>query len=75
MNTFKIGERIRELREARGLSLFELSLASGIREQTIRSWEAGRRIPSAEFIVAVSKALDSTPNDLLGVDKTRAAVA
>lgn len=36
---------IRELRQARGWTQFELALAVGVQPQTVYLWESGRRTP------------------------------
>lgn len=41
-----IGQRIRALREDKGLTIFGLSQEAGIREGTLRTWEADQRAPS-----------------------------
>lgn len=63
MNT--IGERIRHLREQAGLTPFDLSIRSGIREQNIRNWETGRKLPSVVMVPALAEALDTTSDYLL----------
>ena len=64
MKTETIGDRIRRKREAKGFTLFALSVAAGIREQNLRLWEGGRN-PTATEIPALAKALGTSPNYLL----------
>lgn len=43
----RFGERIRELRKDRGLTLSELSMRLGISRNTLTSWELGEKEPYA----------------------------
>ena len=52
-----VGESIRELRTARGLSIRELSKMSGISSAAISRWESGQRIPTVKSYNALMAAL------------------
>jgi transcriptional regulator with XRE-family HTH domain len=52
-----IGRRLRELREARGLSLSELARAAGVGKATLSGLENGTRDPRLETLYAVAAAL------------------
>ncbi len=41
----KFGERIRELRKNRGLTIYELAMRLGISRNTLTSWEGGEKEP------------------------------
>ena len=41
----KFGERIRELRKSRGLTIYELAMRLGISRNTLTSWERGEKKP------------------------------
>ena len=41
----KFGERIRELRKNRGLTIYELAMKLGISRNTLTSWERGEKEP------------------------------
>ena len=41
----KFGERIRELRKSRGLTIYELAMRLGISRNTLTSWERGEKEP------------------------------
>ena len=62
-----IGERIKELRRARRMTLEELAAVIGTSKQTINRYENGiiSNIPS-EKIVALAEALGTTPQSLMG---------
>ncbi|MEV0129881.1 XRE family transcriptional regulator [Dactylosporangium sp. NPDC050688] len=52
-----LGDRLRELRAARGLSLSELARAAGIGKATLSGLEHGTRNPTLETLYAVAGAL------------------
>ncbi|MFP5528658.1 helix-turn-helix domain-containing protein [Peptococcus simiae] len=60
-----IGEGLGDRRQARGLTLAELAGKTGITEETLASWEAGRAYPDAEGLQKIAEALDLGPGDLL----------
>lgn len=62
-----IGERIKELRRAKRMTLEELATVIGTSKQTINRYENGiiSNIPS-EKIVALAEALGTTPQSLMG---------
>ena len=41
----KFGERIRELRKNKGLTIYELAMRLGISRNTLTSWERGEKEP------------------------------
>lgn len=51
------GARLRELRQARGLSVAQLALLSGLGKGTLSELETGRRNPTLETLYAVTTAL------------------
>lgn len=61
--------RIRELRKAKGLSQTELATMLGVSLRTVGSWERGENSPDAEQVFNCARALDCTPNDILGWTK------
>ncbi|MBR9981390.1 MAG: helix-turn-helix transcriptional regulator [Desulfatitalea sp.] len=60
-----IGDRIKRLREEKGLSITELSQLTGFDEQTLRSIEDNSISPQLGTIIKLSKALDSALQRLL----------
>ena len=50
-------EKLRELREAAGISREELALTSGLKRGTIRDYEQGKREPSLRSAVKLAGAL------------------
>lgn len=52
------GEKLQELRQARGWSRAKLARRAGVREQQIVRWEGGRNVPSADSVAALAGALE-----------------
>lgn len=52
-----VGESIRDLRTAKGLSIRELSELSGFSSAAISRWESGKRIPTVKAYNAIMTAL------------------
>lgn len=61
----QIGMRIRSFREARGLSLSELSRRSGVAKGTLSALESGQGNPTVMTLVFLGRALGLTPSDFL----------
>ena len=60
--------RLRELREARGLTQTSLALLVGVAERTYRSWEAGTNVPTARNARRLARRLGVTV-EALGLGK------
>ncbi len=61
----KIGERIRYLRESKGITQAELAQLIHISPSFMNRLEKGSSTPSLEYICSISDALDITPQDIL----------
>lgn len=61
-----IGQTIREVRRAYGITQKQLSEACGINDATIRKYESGKLIPKAATIEKIAKGLGVDVNILLG---------
>ena len=61
------GERIKNAREARMWTQYELGLAIGERDGSISRWERGRLTPKVHTLVDVSAALGVSMDYLTGV--------
>lgn len=57
--------KIRERREAMGLTQTELAQKVGKSFRTIQSWERGESYPNAEYVVALCNTFGVEPNELL----------
>ena len=53
------GEVIKRLRTEKGLTISELSRATGLSKSAISRWESGKRLPSIDSFVCVLAALDT----------------
>ena len=60
-----LGERISELRKAKGLSQEELAEQLGVSRQSVSKWETGVAIPDTENALAMSKIFGVTTDFLL----------
>lgn len=60
----QIGNAIKELRIAKGLSQVELAQVSGVPQQTISAAESGKTVPRVDTLLALSDALGVSPNDI-----------
>lgn len=67
----RFGEKIRDLRRAKGLSQEELAFRAGIHRNYLGGVERGERNPALDNIAAIAKALDITPGELLTFQKKR----
>ena len=62
-----IGDRIRQLREEKGMTLEELGNKVGVGKSTVRKWEIGMiENMRRDKIAKVAAALDVTPDYLIG---------
>lgn len=59
-----LGERIRELREERDLSVRELAKKLKVSAPFLSDVELGRRHPSEDVLERLATALETTPDDL-----------
>lgn len=66
-----IGDRIRRLREEKGLSITALSQLTGFDEETLRAIEDNRLNPQLGTIIKLSKALDSALRRLIAGEGQR----
>ena len=63
------GERIRQIRKAKGWRQRHVAERLGVIPETISLYETGAREPSLKNLVKLCGALGCTPNDLIGVDQ------
>lgn len=69
-----MGQRVAQLRKAKGLSQEELAAQVGVSRQAVSKWELDQALPDAEKIVSLAAALDvSTDQILLGTSQADAA--
>jgi transcriptional regulator with XRE-family HTH domain len=66
------GDRLREIREARGLTQNELAAVTGIHPQQIYKIENGKILsPGASTLIALAKCLEVSTDYLLGLTSER----
>lgn len=63
-----LGERIRELREQKDISLRELAKRLGVSPAFLSDIELGRRFPSAEVLAKIAKELGESVEELKKYD-------
>jgi transcriptional regulator with XRE-family HTH domain len=65
-------EKLRELRQARGLSEAKLAQSSGVPFGTLHTYVLGSRTPSFPYVVMLAKALDVTCDEFADCDDVQA---
>ncbi len=63
-----LNQRIREVRQARGMSQVELAGLLGVTKQSVSNWENDNIQPSIEMLVKLAQALAVSTDYLLGLD-------
>ena len=66
-NSNFLGERLRGLRQARGLTQIELGKMVGLTQRVISHYETRVKFPPTQIIPALAKALKVTTDELLGL--------
>ena len=61
-------ERLKDLREERGLSLTALAQDTGFTQAAIGRWESKKRIPNIETLIVFAKYFKVTTDYLLGLE-------
>ena len=62
--------RVEEFRERLGLKQKDLAVIIGVTQPTISNIESGKKIPSVELAIYISRALDSTVEELFIVPES-----
>ncbi|MFA5449823.1 MAG: helix-turn-helix transcriptional regulator [Clostridia bacterium] len=62
-----LGNRIKELRKAKGLTIRELAKEIGVNKSAIAFWESNTNEPKATYICRLAKFLDVSADYLLGI--------
>jgi len=65
--------RIRELREARGVSQHGLARRLGVTKMAVSRWENGAAMPTADKLPTIAALLECEVNDLYDDETLRAA--
>ena len=70
-----VGERVRERREAAGLTQAELAQRVYVSRQTVNNWETGRTLIDVQSLALVAGELGTSASELLGEHGTSAVRA
>src|ERR671916_1472222 len=70
----RLGERVRELRRGRGLTLEELAERSGVSRAMISKVERGEKNPTLVVAAKVAEGLEITLSELLGTEERRETI-
>ena len=65
-----IADKIKDLREIRGMTQAVLAKKLGITRSGVNAWEMGISVPSTQYIVALASVFDVSTDYLLGVNGT-----
>lgn len=65
MDMQSIGKRIKEIRVERGLSQQRMGEILSVSQDTVSLWEKGKSVPTAEFLIAISKSFDVSVDYIL----------
>ena len=60
-------ERLKELREERGLSQMGLARATGISQSSLARWELGKSEPTASSLIVLSRFFGESVDYILGL--------
>lgn len=63
-----ICDRIKELREKNGLTQAALAKKFGLTRSAVNAWEMGISVPSAQYLIALSKLFKVSTDYLLEID-------
>lgn len=64
----KFPQRLKELREAKGLLQIELANETNISTSCISRWEQGVRVPNIDSIITLCKFFNCTSDYLIGLE-------
>ena len=65
-----VADKIKMLREKRGITQSELANRLGITRSGVNAWEMGISVPSTQYIVLLAKFFDVSTDYLLGLPNT-----
>ena len=65
-----IAEKIKALREVRGMTQTELARRLGVTRSGVNAWEMGISVPSTQYVVELAQFFGVSTDYLLGIDST-----
>ena len=60
-------ERLKKLREERGVSQIRLNVEIGVAQESISAYERGKAVPTCENLIKIAKYLNSSTDYFLGL--------
>ena len=63
----KFAERLKDLRNEKGITQDKLAEETGLSQAALANWENGKRSPSAAAIITLAKYFNVTTDYLLGI--------
>jgi len=66
---YKIGIRIRDFRESKGLTQKEVAEIVGVQDAVISNWETGRNRPNVDVLKKLCTALNTSADELIGIKR------
>lgn len=71
----EFGDKLRELRTARGLTQTELAKLLGVNKSIISAYETQMRMPSLVLLIKIALEFSVSIDWMLGIEKTRSITA
>ena len=65
-----IADKIKALRESRGMTQAELARQLGITRSGVNAWEMGLSVPSTQYVVDLALFFNVSSDFLLGIDSS-----
>lgn len=65
-----VADKIKALREQKGMTQTDLAKQLGITRSSVNAWEMGISVPSTQYIVELAHIFKVSTDYLLGVDST-----
>lgn len=57
------------MRQAKGITQWQLAEKIGVRQESVAQWETGKTAPRFDRLIAIAKALDCLVDDLIKADE------
>lgn len=67
---FSLSDRIKSIREQKGLTQAEIARQLGISRSGVNAWEMGLSVPSTQYVVELAKKFEISTDYLLGLDSS-----
>lgn len=67
-------EKLKELRKLRGLTIADLAAKIGVSMHSVFRWEHNISSPKARELKCLADVLNTTPNELLGIEEIKTGI-